>query len=304
MNPSDRLHALAAEHAAKKAAQATHDAPLATVAQQLTQFAANARKIQEARMDAFGPAIAAAPAGMCPEHPGVALRPDVERSAFESAKNRRVTIVHHECPECVDGEARRRLTRQLIKRGIPPRSIGVTLETWEPDWEPLFAEQRAKAWREVMNWTKAQQHPFLVILGARGGTGKTALGVAALRALGPDIRCLEFRDWIGNLLSMDVSDRQGALESQRRYRGLMIDDFGNRHTGAGDERGGNSFERDCLAALLNHRFENRLPTVITTNLDAVSFAGRLDDRTVDRIRSGRVVIDASGWPSRRAAEGI
>lgn len=277
---------------------------LAPIAARLVQFGAQAAAVQARRLEQYGPSINAAPVAMCPSHPGVALRVDVNRSAYESARARRVVIVHHDCPDCIDARARQRLARQLIARGIPPRSLGITLETWQPDWEPMFADKRAKAWISVSAWTKSQDVPFLCILGGRGGTGKTALGVAALRAFGADIRALEFREWIGRLLGMESDDRQAHFERVRRYAGLMIDDFGNRFIGGRDDVGGNAFERDAMASVLNYRFENRLPTILTSNLDPVAFAARLDDRTVDRIRAGRLFIDASDWPSRRAAEGI
>jgi len=59
-----------------------------------------------------------------------------------------------------------------------------------------------------------------------------------------------------------------------------------------------------MGSVLNFRFEHRLPTILTSNHDRVQFANKLDPRTVDRIGAGRLVIDASMWPSRRAADGI
>lgn len=277
---------------------------IAPIADRLLQFANRASKVQEMRLAQYGPAIEAAPSETCRLHAGVMLLVDLNKSAYESARARRAVVIHHPCPECVAAEHRQRQAQQLVARGIPPRSLTLTLETWDAAWEPTFAAERAAALSKVLKWTQFKECPFLVILGTRGGTGKTALGVAALRALGADIRALEFREWIGRLLAMDSEDRQGHFESVRRYAGLLIDDFGNRFIGGRDDLGGNAFERDAMASVINHRFEHRLPTIITSNLDAQAFAARLDDRTVDRIRAGRVVIDASKWPSRRAAEGI
>jgi len=262
-----------------------------------------AQAAHERRVREWGASVAKAPVTMCPRHPGEPLVADLERSLHASDRAKRVVIVCQPCPACEEDEARRRGDRQLLRRGIPTRSLGVTLETWQPDWEPLFADERAKAWQTVQAWTQGRPAvPFLIIFGTNGGTGKTALGVAALKACSRDFRCLEFRDWIGALLALEPGERAGAIEAVRGYRALMIDDFGNRFGGARDEIGGNAFERDAMAAVLNWRFEQRLPTILTSNLDPAEFARRLDDRTVDRIRAGRVLIDATGWPSRRAAE--
>ncbi len=278
--------------------------PLVPLLQGALSLAERARQAGERRAAQWGAVLTSAAQAMCSRHQGQALQMDLDRSLFESDRNGRVTIVCHPCPICAADEGKRKAERRFLARGIPPRSLHITLETWEADWEVTYATSRAAAWREVNEWTQRQQCPFLIILGSQGGTGKTALGVAALRAFGADIRCLEFRDWIGKLGALDFSDRQPALESVRDYRALMIDDVGNRHVGAKDDAGGNNFERDCLAAVLNWRFEKRLPTIMTSNLNGEQFAGRLDSRTVDRIRAGRVFIDATHWPSRRAAQGI
>lgn len=275
-----------------------------TAAPSFIALAEKAAAAQRLREEKWGDAITSTPPAMCPQHPGQPLAKDIPRSAFESERQRRVVIVCEPCPMCAENDRRRRQRDRLLARGIPPRSIDVTLETWDPAWEPEHAEARGAAWKAVNDWCQRRPHPFLIILGQRGGTGKTALGVAALRWFGADIRCVEFREWIDGLVSTPVDDRFPRLDSLRKCGGVMIDDFGNRHGGARDEHGGGSFERDCVATVLNYRFEKSLPTVITTNLTPEAFAGRLDDRTVDRIKAGRLVIRADEWPSRRAAEAI
>lgn len=275
------------------------------IAEAVIALAERHRQVTARRTAEWGPSIEAAPPAMCPTHPGQALETDVERSAFESAKHRRVVIVCHKCPACAEDQVRQRITRQLLARGLPPRSVGITMGTWKTDWEPTRAQARAEAWRKADEWIKNRHNPFLIILGGRGGTGKTALGVAALKAVAPsDLRCVEFRELMADLLGMDHDQQGRRIKALRQYSGLMIDDFGNRHIGTKDGFGGNSMERDAMASILNFRFEERLPTILTSNLSPTEFAGRLDDRTVDRIRAGRVFIDASDWPSRRAAEGI
>lgn len=269
----------------------------------LVDTATRHRELAEERRRTWEEQIKSAPMAMCPVHPGTPLEIDIDASAFNSARTGRVTLTAVECPDCIKTRRAAKLGRFLTLRGIPARNLWVTMETWDPDWESTCAAERRKAWSKVHEWTKGSTSTFLIILGTAGGTGKTALAVAALKAVGQgDFRCLDYRDLVEELLALDREDRLRRLKGLRHYRALLVDDFGNRHQGSKDGAGGNQAERDIMATILNFRFEQRLPTILTTNLDPDTFAGRLDDRTVDRIRAGRVLINASMWPSRRAAK--
>lgn len=291
-----------------EAAKAARDAEIAAEAvafrAQVERFKAAVSRLQarhQAAIELWTPQIEAAPLSRCAKHP-IDLATDVEPSAVQSQKLGRLVIVPETCPLCREEADIRRAESKLLRAGIPPRQLPVRLSTWDASWEPTFAFQRADALSKVAGWVKDRPSPFMVILGARGGTGKTALGVAALRALSTDIRFVEYRDLIEGAMAMEFDERNAEISALRQMGALLIDDVGNRQIGAKDTAGGNAFERDIMAQILNARFERRLPTIITTNLDGRAFAGRLDDRTVDRIRAGRLVIDASKWPSKRAAE--
>jgi len=293
-------------HDARQAARAAEIAAEETALKaKIERFLSAAKNVQAKRaaiIELWTPQIEAAPLARCPDHP-CELPHDVELSAIQSQKAGRLAIVSGECPMCRERDAIRRAESRLLRQGIPPRQLHVRLSTWDANWEPTFAAQRAAALAAVAEWVKARPNPFLIILGARGGTGKTALGVAALRACSTDIRFVQFRDLMDQLLGMDFSLRPAEISSLRQVGALMIDDVGNRQTGAKDGAGGNAFERDVMGQLLEHRFESRLPTILTSNLDPMAFAGRLDDRTVSRIKPGRLLIEANDWPSKREADG-
>ena len=302
LSPEERRQrALDRAEAARNARAAEIAADASAMRQRIERFMSASTKVQAKRAAIIAhwtPQIEAAPLARCSKHP-VDLAHDIELSAIQSAKANRLTIVSAGCPLCQEEADIRRAESRLIRAGIPPRQIGVRLSTWDANWEPVFAPQRAAALGRVAEWVDRRPNPFLVILGARGGTGKTALGVAALRALSTDFRCIEYRDWFSATLAMEFDERFAEISLLRQVGALLIDDFGNRTTGGKDAAGGNLFERDIMGQILNHRFEQRLPTILTTNLDGRAFAGRLDDRTVDRIRAGRLVIDATDWPSKR-----
>src|SRR5262249_31101876 len=59
---------------------------------------------------------------------------------------------------------------------------------------------------------------------------------------------------------------------------LVLDDLGVEYI---DAKG---FLSSLLDELIDHRYDLRLPTVITTNLDAAAFKERYGARVIDRIR--------------------
>lgn len=72
---------------------------------------------------------------------------------------------------------------------------------------------------------------------------------------------------------------------------LIIDEIGATKS--------TEFELATLFALINTRYENQLPTVIITNLEAKELAGSIGDRCVDRLREngGRALM--FDWASKR-----
>ena len=285
MNPSDRHPALAELPAL------------------VERLAASARAAFERRMDRWGAAVVAYGERPCDQHPAAILKPDLERSIWESDRSGDLVIVLERCPLCLAALDERREENRLIARGVPMRCAKMTLGTWQPYWEASKADDRNKALTRVHAWTtREKREPFLIIAGAECGTGKTALAVAALRAFGRNIRCVDFAQLIEDLIAAKPDERPAMLQDLCGYDALLIDDFGARTVGSRDIDGGNAMERDAMSAICKFRYESNRPTIITSNLNPIDIAKSLDGRTVDRIRAGRVLIDTTGWPSRRAAD--
>lgn len=264
----------------------------------LARLARRYEELQRERLAEYGDAIRQAPRATCPQHPAQGLELDLEASTYQSARARRAVAVHHPCPLCERQADLVAQARRMVAKGVPEQCALMTMETWDPAWEPTAAAARAGALMAVRSWCQQQPHPFLVIMGPTG-VGKTALGVAAIRELAGDFRVLDYRKWLNELLALEARPRQARIDLAKRYGALLLDDFGGRSVGHRDAQGANPFERDTIGELIAYRHDKALPTIITSNLDGKAFAHRLDDAAVSRIRGGRTLINAAGWPSRR-----
>lgn len=259
-------------------------------------------QLDRQRLDKFWIGISQAPPAFCPNHPDTQVDVDLELSVHLSTKIGQVTVSHKRCPKCADLDLRIAQARKLIARGVPERCALMTMETWDPDWEGLYAGARRAAKAAVASWVRDWPHPFLVILG-KTGVGKTALAVAAARRFEThELRVLDVRQWLNELLALDHRPRLARIRLAKDQGVLILDDFGARSVGARDSKGANPFEADTISEVICHRDDKRLPTIITSNLSPKQFAGRLDDKAVSRIRGGRTLIDASEWPSYREAD--
>ena len=119
------------------------------------------------------------------------------------------------------------------------------------------------------------------------GAGKTHLAVAVVRAgLG---RLRPFFLSHGELLeryrlrydsTLNPDEPRVNIISECRDAGLLVlDDLGRRQAGR-DEEG-------ILHAVLNHRYEQRQPTILTTNLDLDGLHAVLGDALFDRLSEVR-----------------
>ena len=117
----------------------------------------------------------------------------------------------------------------------------------------------------------------LVVLAGQPGTGKT---LAASRWLvrHPGGRYVAAAKFAAGMVAAKWSKRQDALyDASERYRvamALVLDDAGENETVE---------ESAHIAELLRHRYDERLPTVVTTNLSSGAFVERYGDRIASRI---------------------
>lgn len=203
-----------------------------------------------------------------------------ERAAKESARQRearrqRIQVDAHE---------------RLVRLGAPKRAVqqwraGLTETTGVLAVRRLLAEGKA-----------------LCLLTGGVGTGKTVAAVAAmasrlLEARDEDLPALFMRASEGARMGMyGASDRR--LYEQMLGAGLLVvDDLGMEFLGDG------SVWRSTFEEMLDVRYGDGLPTVLTTNLDAVAFRGRYGERVYDRIRHSGIAESCGDVSMRKKGEG-
>lgn len=177
-------------------------------------------------------------------------------------------------------DAERAIARkQAAERGMPER---VLRHVYDRDALETAAVLRL---REAF---AATPRPDIVVLSGSPGVGKTtAAGAWCVRSGG------RFTT-ISELARLDRYDDE-KWRAVSRCRALVIDELGNEFLD------GKGFLLGAIDALVNDRYAEQLPTVITTNLGVEEFRARYGDRVADRIReAGRFVVIAGESMRRKS----
>lgn len=121
-----------------------------------------------------------------------------------------------------------------------------------------------------------------LILMGRVGTGKTTIA-QALRHSWTDfltVARIYKCDWVAEQMKQD----QGWKYEVAYEKGLVIlDDFGTE---------GKVYGEESMPFILYRRYENRMPTILTTNLNSDQIREKYGERIADRLRTyERVVLN-------------
>ncbi len=141
----------------------------------------------------------------------------------------------------------------------------------------LQADSIENAYNQARNFTETQEG-WLVMMG-RYGCGKTHLAAAiANRAIENNTSTLfltvpDLLDWLRFAYSgVDMSFEE-RFEEIREMPLLILDDFGTQNATA--------WAQEKIFQIMNHRYVNKLPTVITSNMLINDFEGRIRSRLQD-----------------------
>lgn len=197
------------------------------------------------------------------------------------------------CPRCRDAVRDEAIEVERLR--VPLAFSECRIDTWEPG----NARPRLACQSYVVNWPP--EKPFLMLTGDTG-RGKTHLAVGVMWAAWERHRTRS-RFWpVVDLLARYRStfDRDRATESTEdidreleRLPLLVLDDLGaQKDTEWAEER---------LFQLVDRRYRDRKPTVVTTNLGEIQLPPRLKSRLCDRGVSTVVQLDGSLYPDRRLA---
>lgn len=204
---------------------------------------------------------------------------------------------------CTRQDLNDRRQRMLLERSQLGELPHLTFQRWifkirdarPPAGTPDYAYHRARVYAENPD---EGDRPWLFLYGAKG-TGKTHLAAAighARISVGQPAIFMVVPDLLDHLRATfspnSDTSYDDLFESLRNTRLLILDDLGTQAS--------TPWAREKLYQLVNHRYNRRLPTVITMNEEVEEVDGRLWSRINDT--SLTVRIDIRGKDTRTTQE--
>lgn len=172
----------------------------------------------------------------------------------------------------------------------------LTFETFKPSGRVGLGKQQAESLEQAFNHAKNFSNTlkgWLLILG-RYGCGKThlaasianfvvGLGIPTIFLTVPDLL-----DWLRFSYSDSTSSSfEERFEEIRNVPLLVMDDFGTQNA--------TPWAQEKLFQIVNYRYINQLPTVLTSNMAVQEFEGRIRSRLMDPELVSQVLITAPDY---------
>ncbi len=141
----------------------------------------------------------------------------------------------------------------------------------------LQADSLENAYNQAMNFAENREG-WLLLMG-RYGCGKTHLAAAiANYAIDAGVSTLfltvpDLLDWLRYAYSGSAMSFEDRFEEIREIPMLILDDFGTQNA--------TPWAQEKIFQIMNHRYINQLPTVVTSNMLINDFEGRIRSRMQD-----------------------
>ncbi|MEX0788934.1 MAG: ATP-binding protein [Anaerolineales bacterium] len=182
---------------------------------------------------------------------------------------------------CRQAEVQGRLRDQLFRLSRLEELRHLTFDSFEPQGRVGLGEQERASLEQAFNQARmyADDRQGWLLLQGDFGCGKTHLAAAIANAAvmqGVPSLFLTVPDLLDALRFAFDAEEVTFEERFEQIRGaplLVLDDFGTQHA--------TEWAREKLFQILNHRYINRLPLVITTNLALEELEGRVRSRLSD-----------------------
>lgn len=193
--------------------------------------------------------------------------------------------------------AQSRLLRQSNMEALSDK----TFESFRP--EGLVGADTREVSSLEMAYRFAQQYAqdlngWFLLMGGYG-CGKTHLAAAiANAAMQRGVKTLfltvpDLLDWLRYSYDAPDTSFEERFDEIRNVPLLVLDDLGTQNA--------TKWAEEKLFQVINHRYVQRLPTVVTTNLDLVEIDGRISSRLLDPQLVNKIMITAPDY--RRPAKG-
>jgi DNA replication protein DnaC len=212
---------------------------------------------------------------------------------------------------------------RLVQSGLPLAGSGplgdLTLASYW--WQtPGHPNRREPHYREIVRWVgywpnrwpKAirRGYPFGLVLAGRYGRGKTGLAVAAGRYLvekhGLQVYYTVVKDFLRQVSrAWDYHDgsHHALIERMEQADLLILDDLGAGHRSVRSDQEGENSPLAYLYDILDYRYRQARPLLITTNCpDVASLERVVEERNLQRIMDSCRFIEVTGDNLRSGIE--